>query len=93
MIEASLSSPAMERGCASTGRSFSENASVAVAKEHFIFAATATVATDIAATGAGRTYDANSADKRIVNTSRVLKANSTTVTVNVPTAIFGFRSA
>ena len=83
----------MERGCASTGRSFSGNASAAVATEHFIFAAIVTGATGIAAMGAGRMYDANSADKRIANTSRVPKANSTTVTVNGSTAIVGFRSA
>ena len=93
MIEASLSSPAMERGCASTGRSFSGNASVAVAEGHFIFAAIATAATVIAVMGAGRAYGGNSAGKRIANTSRVLKANSTTATVNGPTAIVRFRSA
>ena len=83
----------MERGCASTGRSFSGNACAAVVREHFIFAAIVTGVTGIAVMGAGRAYDGNSAGKRIANTSRVLKANSTTVTVNVPTAIFGFRSA
>ena len=60
---------------------------MAAARKHFIFAAIAIAGTGIAVIDAGRTYDANSAGKRIVNTSRVLKANWTTAIVNVATAI------
>ena len=83
----------MERGCASTGRSFSGNASAAVVIEHFIFAAIVTGATGTAVVGAVRKYDDSSAGKPIANTNRVLRANSTIATVNVPTVIVRLRSA